>query len=265
MDYTEIIKKAGLNESQAKVYNALLVGGEMAPTEIAEKTKETREYCYLVAKKLEEMGLIEQIKTKKITYRVLNPSNLELLAEKRRKIIQKNEKTVKDSMSELLDTFYANNEMPGSRTLEGIEGVKEVYRDVLRVKKDVYLLRTTADEQLSGERGGDFLEKYRKKLPILGIKTYALTPITPIGLYHEQSGEDKRIGFFRTWMPLKDYDAPVAVQVYGDKVAFIAFGEKPMATITTSLIIAEGVRQMIKIMIRFYAEREDEIKKEAKL
>ena len=84
----------------------------------------------------------------------------------------KNEKLVKENISSLLDIFYANSEMPGARTLEGIEGVKEVYRDALRVKKDVYLLRTKADAVLGTDESTDsFLRSYRDQLPILGIHT----------------------------------------------------------------------------------------------
>ena len=157
MEEIEILKKAGLNEAQAAVYNALLQNGALAPSELAEKTGQSRENCYAVAKKLIDLGLIEQTSDKKTKYRTLNPSALEVLAEKRRKVVAKNEKFVKENLSSLLDIFYANNEMPGARTLEGIDGVKEVFRDNLRVKKDVYFLRTTADEALSGEKGEFFL------------------------------------------------------------------------------------------------------------
>lgn len=255
MDELEILKKAGLNEGQAKVYYALLTNGEMTPAQMAEKAKETRENCYLIAKKLEEMELIQKTSAKKATYRVLNPSNLEILAEKRRKIVQKNEKLLKDNISNLLNIFYANNEMPGSRSLEGLDGIKEVYQDMLRVGKDVYLLRTKADDALGGDYvAGSFLKKYRDSLVNSEIQTYALTPYSKTALDYVKNGRDRKIHLHRTWMPADAYTAPVAVQVYGDKASFIAFGEMPMATIITSPLIAEAVRQMIKIMIDFYQQ-----------
>lgn len=172
MEEMELLKKAGLSESQAAVYKCLLENGVMTPNELASKTGQSRENCYAVAKKLIDLGLIEHTDAKKASYRVLNPSALETLVEKRRKIMAKNEKLVKENISSLLDIFYANSEMPGARTLEGIEGVKEVYRDALRVKKDVYLLRTKADAVLGTDESTDsFLRSYRDQLPILGIHT----------------------------------------------------------------------------------------------
>lgn len=253
MENYDILKKAGLSDPQAEVYDCLLENGAMTPAELGEKTSQSRENCYAIIKKLVDLELVEQTKDKKTTYRVLNPSNLEILVEKRRKIMTKNEKFVKDNLSSLLDVFYANNELPGSRTLEGIEGIKEIYRDVLRVKKDVYLLRTEADIVLGEDKDtGSFLKQYRDQLPLLKINTYALTPVTKTAISYVKTGRDKAIGFHRTWMDKTDYDAPMEIMVYGNKVALIVFGDTEMASLITSPIIAEAFRQILKIMISHY-------------
>jgi sugar-specific transcriptional regulator TrmB len=249
----ETIKKAGLNEAQAKVYMALIENGKLTPTELAEKTGEKRENCYNLVKRLEELKLIEKTKDKKASYRALNPSNLEILAENRRKIIQKNEQYVKNNMSGLLSVFYANNEAPGSHTLEGIEGVEEAYKDALRVKKDVYLIRTQADTQIGTDSDmKSFLRKYRDQLPKLGIHTYAITPDTPRARKMATSGRDQEINFHRTFMPAEAYTAPIAVHIYGNKVAFIQFGETPMTTIVESPHLAEAMRQIHKMLTDYW-------------
>ena len=252
----DILKKAGLSETQALVYNCLLKNGAMTPAELAKNTDQSRENCYMIAKKLMELNLIEQTDNKKSTYRVLNPTNLEILAEKRRKIVAKNEKFVKDNLSSLLDIFYANNEMPGAKTLEGIEGIKEVYLDILRTKKDVYFLRTEADEELWGHNKElvEFLDDYRKQRAILGMRVYALTPAAPNSIKHVRAGGDNAWNFERVWMPRDAYSAPTEIQVYGDKVALIAYGETQMATIITSPAIAEAMRQILKIMMEHYSK-----------
>lgn len=256
MDEIDILKKAGLSEAQASVYNCLLKNGAMTPAELAKITGQSRENCYMIAKKLVELDLIEQTNDKKSKYRALNPTNLEILAEKRRKIVAKNEKFVKENLSSLLDIFYANNEMPGARTLEGMEGIKEVYNDNLRTKKDIYFLRTKADSKILGHDSDmdSFLRQYRDQRPLLGIHTYALTPVTTFAVQHAKSGRDMALNFHRVWMPEEDYTAPVEIQAYGDKVALIAFGETQMATIITSPIIAEAMRQVLKMLMKLYEE-----------
>lgn len=248
----ELIKKAGLNEAQAKVYLALMENGALSPAMMAKISGESRENCYNIAKKLAELKLIEKTDDKKTSYRLLNPSNLEVLAEKRRKVVQRNELQLKQGMDRLMSLFYMNNEMPGARTLQGLEGIKEAYNDALRCKKDVYLIRTVADKMIGSDKEGDFLHSYREQLPIVGIHTYGLTPDNPHARHLLEIGRDEEINFHRTFMPENAYTAPVAVHIYGDKVAFIAFGDTAMTTIITSPVIAEAMRQIHGMLTDFY-------------
>ena len=253
MEDIEILKKAGLSDAQAEVYDCLLKNGAMTPAELGEKTSQSRENCYAIIKKLIDLELIEQTKDKKTTYRVLNPSSLEVLAERRRKVAAKNEKLIKENISSLLDIFYANNELPGSRTLEGVEGLKEVYRDTLIAKKDIYLFRTEADSSFwkQNDELYDFFSGYLEQRALLGIHTYALTPAIPAAIKRVKKGADLALNVNRIWRD-DTYDAPVEIQVYGNKVALIAYGETIMSTIITSPAIAEAMRQILKIMMNYY-------------
>ena len=253
MDQAEILKKVGLTDSQARVYYCLLREGTVSPPELAKETGLSRENCYAIANRLTELGIIEHTDDKRANYRVLNPSALEVLAEKRRKIMTKNEKFVKDNLSSLTDLFYANNEMPGARTLEGLEGIKAVYEDTLRVGKDIYLLRTRADMVLDHDDAKSFIHNYRDEGAGLGIHTYALTPVTKYAVTNNvKTGRDKAVKIHRTWMPEGDYTAPAEIQACGDKVSMIAFGETEMATIIVSPLIAEAMRRVLKIMMDYY-------------
>ena len=54
---TAILRKAGLTESQAKGYLALIENGELSPVELAEKTGESRTNGYMICERLEKLGL----------------------------------------------------------------------------------------------------------------------------------------------------------------------------------------------------------------
>lgn len=241
----DIIRKAGLTESQARGYLALIEHGALTPAELSDRTGETRTNAYMICEKLEKLGLAAKKDVKKATYTPNHPSTLETLAEKRRKALVRNEQEVKNNLSSLIDLFYATNELPGARTLQGIDGIKEVYRDTLREKHDIYLLRTTAD---TPNLGMEYLDSYRHARTESGITTYALTPRTEIGMQHQQSGEDEKMLFHRTFLPDNSYTAPVEIDVYGNKVALIAYGETQMATILTSPPIAEAMRQVLYLL-----------------
>ncbi|MDR1196854.1 MAG: hypothetical protein LBL08_01080 [Candidatus Nomurabacteria bacterium] len=246
-----ILRKAGLTESQAKGYLALIENGELTPAELADKTGESRTNGYMIAEKLEKMGLAEKTDNKKAAYTPLHPSKIEILAEKRRRIAQKNEQNVKQSIDSLINLFYAHNELPGTRTLQGIDGIKTVFSDTIATGQDIYLLRTIADDTIMGI---PFFDKYRIDRSRAKINTYALTPRTPYAEKWQKDGTDKKMLFHQTFYGIDDYTAPVEINVYGDKVALIAYGETQMATIINSPVIAEAMRQILKLLIKSYTD-----------
>ena len=243
---TTILRKAGLTESQAKGYLALIQHGSLSPGELAEKTNETRTNGYMICEKLEKLGLATKKDGKKAVYTPNHPSALETLAEKRRKVIQKAEQDVKNNINPLIDMFYAASELPGARTLNGIEGIKEIYLDTLRVKQDIYLLRTTSDEV---DLGVEYLNTYRRERAKLGINTYGLTPSTKSAIERLDGDEDKRMLFHRTLLPPNSYTAPVEIDIYGSKSAFISFGDTQMAIVVDSPPMAEAMRQIMQLLI----------------
>ena len=239
------IRKAGLSESQSKCYLVLIEHGQLSPTEIATLTGESRTNSYMICEKLELFGLITRKAGKKIVYIPAHPSALETLAEQRRKIMVRNENEVKQTLSPLIDLFYASTEMPGTRTLQGVEGIKEVYRDTLRSKQDLYLLRSDHDTPVMGI---DFFNEYKAKRAAKGIRTFALTPDSP-EVIHNQA-RDEELLITRTILPKGYYTGAAEIDVYGTKVAFISFGDTQMATIIDSPPIAEAVRQIMQLLIR---------------
>lgn len=242
---TSILRKAGLTESQAKGYLALIEHGALSPADLADKIGESRTNGYAIADKLVTLGLATKKDGSKAAYEANHPSALEALAEKRRKVLVKNEQDVKHGLSPLIDFFYSHSEAPGTRVLQGIEGIKQVYADTLLTKQDIYLVRTTAD---TIDLGIDYLDNYRKKRADAGIHTYALAPDTEIGRKHAESGEDEKMLFHRTIVPDNAYVAPVEIDVYGNKVALISYSETQMATIIDSPPIAEAMRQILQLL-----------------
>lgn len=242
---TTILRKAGLTESQSKGYIALIEHGSLTPTEIANYTGENRANAYAIADKLVTLGLATKKDGKPATYAATHPSALEVLAEKRRKALVRNEQLVKQNLSPLIDLFYKFREEPGARTVQGIDGIKEIYEDTLRTGKDIYLVRTTADVVDLGE---SYLDSYRQRRAKAGINTYAITPDTEVARQYVASGVDQAMLFHRTLITTDTYTAPVEIDVYGEKVVFIAFGETQMATIITSPPIAEAMRQLLNML-----------------
>jgi sugar-specific transcriptional regulator TrmB len=245
---TLLVRRAGLSVSQAKCYLAFIEHGVLSPTEVAARTGESRTNSYMICEKLEQLGLLIRKEGKKLAYFPAHPSALETLAEKRRKIMMRNEQAVKQNLSPLIDLFYASTEMPGTRTLQGIDGIKEVYQDTLRVKQDLYLLRSIHDTPVMGI---NFFNEYKAKRAANGIHTFALTPDS-LEVVHNQRFDEKLL-ITRTILPKGYYTGAVEIDVYGSKVALISFGDTQMATIIDSPPIAEAMRQILQLLIQQFS------------
>lgn len=246
-DQISLIKRAGLSEAQAKAYLALMQNGKLSPTKLSEKIGENRTNCYAILEKLEKYGLAEKTKDKKTSYRPTHPSNLETLAEKRRRALSQNEKIIKDNISSILDVYYAHNEAPGSRIYQGLDGIREIYDDILRTGETQYFIRSTEDIA-----SGNLLRDFREKRIQKGIKTIALTPDTKTGRKNQKNGMDEKLKFDRTWMPKDAFPSSTEINIYGNKVAFINYGETQTSIIITSPAIASAMKLVFSMLQNYW-------------
>jgi sugar-specific transcriptional regulator TrmB len=245
----QLLEQIGLTKGQASVYISLIEKGELSPPEVAGLTGESRTNAYMILQRLEELSLIERKNNvKRVIYQPLNPIALEALVEKKRLETSEIEQQVKHSMPQMLSYFYSFTEKPGIRLLQGLEGIKEIYTDTLRTKQDIYFVRTSEEVKYLGE---DYFKSYKKKRAELGITTYAFT-IGPATL--KKTLYDDVNKMVRTWINPEDYTAPVEINIYGDKVAYLVYGEEVMGVIIQSAFISECMRQILNILKKAQAK-----------
>ncbi len=237
---TKTLLEAGLSESQAKAYVALIQQGQLSPPQLADQIKESRTNSYMILEKLEELGLVKKSgKQKKLVYEPENPVALERLIENRRNEILRTEKELKDSLPILLNYFYTYQNKPGVKFFEGREGILEMYQDQLRVRKDIYFVRSEGDINLLGDKIYQIIEKRHK----LGIKVYGVEEGTE-KLKQYSAENDKRLGREMTFYPIGSYTEPVNLYTYGDKTALISFGKETIGILIESPQIAAAMRQL---------------------
>lgn len=234
------LKDIGLTDSQAQSYAELVKVKSLTPPELAKATGESRTAAYMALAKLEEIGLAEQdTKAKKQTYKATSPSNLDRYIQTKRQEMTTIEERYRAGLSDILKQFYEARKETGVQYFRGKEGLRSMYEDHLRSGKDVYLLRTYADEDYFE----DFLYEYLAARPKAGIKTYALMPrdVRSIRFHKRNPQFNREI----TWYDPRDYTAPVEFSAYGDKVSIISFGEEAVGTILESPQIAQAMKELL--------------------
>lgn len=239
------LSAAGLNATEAKMYQTLLSRPEWKPVSIAKVVGESRTNTYKILDTLTEMGLAQKYdKAKVIHYRANHPSRLIELAEERKAAARSAEAVLVASSQALLAEYLQVHEQPGIRYYTGKEGIEQIYRDQIKEAQPISMLITKEDRALYGY---DFMHSIRSLAPDAGIPRRAFTPDVP-EIPRNIADSDRRRMLERTWYLTSDYTAPVEWGVYGDKTSIISFGEEAIGMVIESPQIAESVRQIFKIM-----------------
>lgn len=242
----ELLIKMGLTPAQAQTYLELVKAGSLTPPQLALIIKESRTTAYMALSRLEEVGLaVKQEGAKKQTYEPASPSVLEKFLSDKQKELAATEAAYRDALPNLLSYYYTYRGKPGVRFFEGGDGLEKLYEDILRTRATVDIVRTTADEEYFGDGrdGSTVLGKYLNARAQLGIESKLLAPALP-GPMSWAKENDERLKRVVTWFPPDEYTVPVEVNVYGNKVSFISFGDETVGTIIESPQIAQAMREL---------------------
>jgi sugar-specific transcriptional regulator TrmB len=241
----QLLEDIGLTKPQAFAYKTLVELGTGNAPAIAAEIGESRSNTYKILDRLCDLGLADRSQgdgKKSVRYLPTSPAALEQLVKKQAEQVSLRERKLNAELPSLLDFFFAHSERPSIRYFQGGEGLQQIFTDMLKTRKTIYLLRSPADVTFYDE---EFFAQFRKKRALLGIKTHALTPDVPSAVHDAEL--DKKNLFFRTWIAADAYTGNVEWDIYGDKVALISYGEEAMGVIVESPQIADSFRQVFQL------------------
>ena len=125
MNLKKELKKLNLSDNEASLYLSLLELGEASVQRISKKSKISRTTTYDVIETLREKGLIIATKKQKRTfYYAENPSKLG-------NILEEKVNAFDNLLPELLAMSNLIDRKPKIRFFEGVEGLKNIYKDTL--------------------------------------------------------------------------------------------------------------------------------------
>lgn len=169
--YQEIFEHLGLSPNEAKIYEALVERGESSISDIAVVAKVHRRNAYDAIERLIEKGLCFQIfSSTENKYNAVDPDKLlELVSEKRERL--------EAVLPELKKKFGARIAPEEAYIYRGLEGQKNIWRDVLRVGKDSYFIGAKGgwfDPRLETARVAFFKEANRKNINFIQLFDHTL-------------------------------------------------------------------------------------------
>ena len=222
--YEEIYESLGLSPNEGKIYEALVEHGESSISEIAINAKIHRRNAYDAINHLINKGLVFQIIShKENKYNAVDPGKLEeLFSEKQQKL--------KQVLPVLYKKFHVRVAPQEAYIYRGIEGQKNVFRDLLRVGQDSYFIGAKGgwlDPRLDTIREAFFKEARRKGIKFIQLFDHEIKTLMP-GFLKQFKGELK----YRI-LP-KDYSTNSAINVFGDYV--ITYTGLPIGKISDDIV-----------------------------
>jgi sugar-specific transcriptional regulator TrmB len=134
----EKIKKLGLDETEAKVYWALLELGPSTVTEIAKKAGITRTLGYPVIDKLNYHGLIDLVSSigKKKLFVAQHPNSLVQFVKRKEQLWVKRTEEARSLLPDLL-SLYKIADKPVVRYQEGVRGLITLFEESLESTTEI--------------------------------------------------------------------------------------------------------------------------------
>jgi sugar-specific transcriptional regulator TrmB len=245
MSYS-FLSSFGLTDKEIDLYEVLLAHGELSAGDVVRLSKLKRATAYQSLYSLEKKGLVTHFERgRKIHFRVESPTKLLELANLQLRTFEESHRQLMGVISSLNTKYVLAVEKPVISVLEGIEGIKQVYNDTLKVAKPIYAALTT--DEVEPELKNWLRNVYSKKRASLKIPAYVLI------------AEDKMTAEYvsrnpttlRTTKVIKrdKYPFQHEINIYGDKVAFIHYrkGDKLLGIIIQHPHVAKTMKALFDV------------------
>jgi sugar-specific transcriptional regulator TrmB len=225
------LHEAGLTANESKIYEVLLELGPSNAGLISQKTGLHRRVVYDTIEMLIKKGLIGYIlKNNKKLFQASNPEKiLETIKEKEQSILQ--------ILPHMLELYTGTKEKEETNFYKGKNGLKTVFEDQLANKSEIKILGASP---LAYEILQFYFKWFDKRRQENKIKTRII--------FNQMKKKPKIPLSEIRYLPEK-YSSPLAINIYGDKVAIILWSkENPLAIVIKNREISQGYNKYFELM-----------------
>jgi len=218
----DLLKKVGLDEKEAEVYETLLSMGKAGVGKILPKTSLKRGSAYNALYGLKEKGLVSELtENGKKVFQIESPQNLE-------KVVATNEQRLKEASASLTGTlpslqssFNLIMHRPNVRFFEGMAGVQKVVDDSLTATETIY---SYVDDVALSKFARNLSLEHTQKRQRLQIKKSIIIPESAYARAHAAVYRSRSLTEYRTLATDKNFST--VIQIYDKKVSYITLDEK---------------------------------------
>lgn len=246
----DILSKAGLTQEQSKVYLFLIENGMTNAKVISSRTKIGRTLTYKILDQLIVLELVEKRDSAgKVSLFV--PLHPQKIKDRLNDLINQS-KIASDNLSAIFGSVVSQYNIllgkPNVRYYEGVDGIKEIYTDILDTGKDILIISSSAKDNRC-----EILPLIRdqiKKQVERNIHVKAITQIVEHEIATPTNDDFKNL-ITRKQINQEKLSIPSQIIIWGDKVAITNFKE----SIITVIIDSKYIRDTFSVLFDFIWSR----------
>lgn len=226
-----LLKTLGLHQLQAQVYVAALELGEATMQALARKSAVNRSTIYTFIDELKSCGyILETKKNKRKVYSAVHPERLVEMQKSRVGELQ-------GILPEMLAVYNKSGPKPRVTFYEGIQGIEDVYADMLRDKKEILAYEDL--ESLLTTFAGRSTINFPQERTRRDILIRTISRDTPAA----REFCKRNRGLLRETKFISALDFKTDINIYGDKVALMDLrGSPPSCVLIENNHLAETMR-----------------------
>ena len=228
----KILQGLGLTDKEAEVYIALLELGPSLAGQISRKTGIHRRNVYDITERLIKKGLIGYItKNNRRLFEAAPPLRL-------KEILDEKTHALEETLPKLNLLYEKTKQKQETNFYKGIEGLKTIFQDQLcGDNKEILILGASksASEVLPFYFKWFDIDRKKKKIKVKIIASENLGTKIPLSEIR--------------YLPTK-YANPLAINIYGDKVALILWKKPPLAIVIKNQEVADSYKKYFELMWR---------------
>jgi len=246
----DVLREIGLTESENKIYLALLDLGDSTRGDIVNKSGVAGSKVYDLLERLREKGLVSiYVKDKVKHFKPINPRQLLIYLEDKKRKVLEIEKQTQNILPELLSKFNSSKEYQEVELISGMHGMEVLFREQVEILKKGDCCYVIGGTWGTGESTEKLIQTFFEKVHVMreekGIKTKLLfnskQKDTTDALYSSKK-------FPGTSTRYIEHASPVAINIYKDRTILIIFGKKISAIHIKSIDVANSFMEYFNIL-----------------
>lgn len=233
----QTLKSLGFSDNECKVLLPLFSAKTMSTKELSKQTTLSFEAVHFALHALQKKGLVQRLgKGKDENVRMCTKQQFLEWIENQKSMNAEVYDDAKSSIGTFLATFAESEWKPEVTYFEGVDGIREIYEDMIREGKHIY---SWTDIQKIYDTLGTYMHDFIKMRIKKKIKSYAIMPINAMNSEYAKKAQLRDTTFS------SDLKINGEIRVYGDKVAVITFHKKkPVGFVFSGPIISSLFRGM---------------------